>query len=168
METRRHPQVTSLAEVEPVTLSHGEKFGAVRKRLAAASGARELGCSWIEVPPGRQAFPRHYHYGNEEAVFVLSGTGELRLGAQRIPIAGGDYVALPAGGPEGHAIVNTGSAPLQYLGISTAHSTDVVVYPDSGKFSAVGGADMHKGLKAAPFNRLLQDQPGVDYYLGED
>jgi len=148
--------------------SHGARFGGLRKRLAAGSGSKEIGCSWFELPPGRQNFPRHYHFGNEEAFFILSGTGTLRIGEEAIPIGAGDYIACPPGEASAHAILNTGTEPLSYLGISTAHGTDVVVYADSHKYSAVGGADMHKGLKAAPFFKTVKDQPDVDYFLDEE
>ena len=51
----------------------------------------------------------------------------------------------PRGGPEtAHQIVNTGDVTLTYLGISDMPDPDIVEYPDSGKFSALGihpGAD---------------------------
>jgi len=168
MSADRHPQVLNLRDVKPTEFTHGAKFGGTRKRLAATTGSKEIGCSWFEIPPGRQNFPHHYHFGNEEAFFVLSGSGSLRLGDARIPIEAGDYIACPPGSGSAHAIVNTGTEPLRYLGISTAHATDVVVYADSKKFSAVGGADMHKGLKAAPFFKIVKDQPDVDYFLDEE
>jgi len=164
----RHPQVRNLRDLKPIELTQGTRFGFVRKRLSTEVGSRELGASWFEVPPGRQNFPRHYHFGNEEAFYVLSGSGTIRLGDASVPIEAGDFIACPAGAESAHAIVNTGTEPLRYLGISTAHSTDVVVYADSKKFSAVGGADMQKGLKAAPFFRTVKDQPDVDYYLDEE
>lgn len=168
MSADRHPRVLNLRDVKPMEFMHGAKFGGTRKRLAASTGSKDIGCSWFEIPPGRQNFPHHYHFGNEEAFFVLSGSGTLRLGDQRIPIEAGDYVACPGGAESAHSILNTGTEQLRYLGISTANATDVVVYADSKKFSAVGGADMHKGLRAAPFFKIVKDQPDVDYFLDEE
>jgi uncharacterized cupin superfamily protein len=31
------------------------------------------------VPPGRRAWPYHYHLENEEAIYVLEGLGTLRI-----------------------------------------------------------------------------------------
>ncbi len=92
----------------------------------------------------------------------------MRLGDERFPVAAGDFIACPPEVDAAHSIVNTGDVPLAYLGISTANGTDVVVYPDSKKFAAVGGGDVHKGLKAAPFLKLVKDQPSVDYFLDEE
>lgn len=46
-----------------------------RKQLGEAAGGEALGCSLYELPPGENAWPYHYHTANEEAIFVLSGTG---------------------------------------------------------------------------------------------
>lgn len=65
-----------------------------RKKLGDAGGDR-LGCSLYELPPGARAWPYHYHTGNEEALYVLSGAGELRLDGDRYALEPGDYVAFP-------------------------------------------------------------------------
>ena len=87
--------------------SHGEKFGYRRKQLGSAAGGERLGCSLYEVPPGRRAWPYHYHLANEEAVYVLDGSGSLRLGEREVALSRGDYVALPVGEAEAHQIINT-------------------------------------------------------------
>jgi uncharacterized cupin superfamily protein len=164
----RHPQIKNLSEVEANQLSHGSKFAHTRRRIAAAAGSRNLGCSWYELPPGKQNFPHHYHFSNEEAFFVLSGTGQFRLGENVYPISAGDYIACPAGEESGHSIHNSGTEPMTYLAFSTAISTEVVVYPDSNKFSVAAAGDMQKGLKASRFLKILKDQPNVDYFLDEE
>lgn len=164
----RGQHIKNLSEIDAVENSHGQSFASSRKRLAAATGAQQIGCSWYEIPPGKKAFPHHYHFGNEEAFYILSGTGEVRLGDQRYTVSAGDYIACPVGPECAHSLKNTGTEPLRYLGISTANATDVMIYPDSQKVAMVGGADMHKGLKSAPFSKLLKDQPSVDYYLDEE
>lgn len=164
----RHPQIKNVSEIEAVSSLYREKFGTFRKRLAAQCGSKQIACSWFELPPGRQAFPHHYHFGNEEAFFVLSGEGEVRMGDEKFPISAGDYIACPVGPESSHSLKNTGVEPLIYLGISTAFGTDIVVYPDSKKFAATGGGDIHKGLQSAPFNKLVYEQPSVGYYAGED
>ncbi len=45
---------------------HGEKFGHRRKELGSVAGGQRLGRSLYEVPPGRTAFPRHYHLAEKE------------------------------------------------------------------------------------------------------
>src|SRR5215208_2639567 len=44
-----------------------------RARLGRQAGARDLGASLFELPPGSATFPLHAHYANEELLIVLDG-----------------------------------------------------------------------------------------------
>jgi uncharacterized cupin superfamily protein len=160
---RRHPNVVNLSEVEPRSESTG-RFAFSTRWFTRATGAKGVGCSWFEVPPGRTAFPAHYHCANEEAVFVLEGEGTLHLGDRMILIRAGDYATFPVG-PEGaHQIVNTGQAPLRYLAMSTLLPVDVVGYPDSKKV----GVMARPGFGERPWLRsVFKSDSEVDYYSGE-
>ncbi len=119
-----------------------------RKKLAAAAAERRdgedrdpaLGCSLYELPPGKRSWPYHYHTGNAEAFYVLSGTGRLRANDADHPLEPGDYVACPVGPDGAHRVVNDGDDPLRYLAISTMREPDVTVYPDSGKIGVFAGS----------------------------
>ena len=74
-----HPNVVNENELEWGEQSHGERFGYRRKQLGSAACGERLGCSLYEVPPERRAWPYHYHLANEEAIYVLHGSGTLRL-----------------------------------------------------------------------------------------
>lgn len=162
-DTRRHPNVINLAEISPQAgMSHGERFGFSARRLGPLVGARQLGCSWYEVPPGKTAFPFHFHCANEEAMYVLEGEGTLRVGDGRVPVRAGDYIAMPVG-PEGaHQLINTGDAPLRYLCISTMHPVEVAGYPDSDK---VGAMAMKDG--ALVMRKIFPGGATTDYFSGE-
>jgi uncharacterized cupin superfamily protein len=96
--------------------------------------------------------------------FILSGSGEYRLGDKTHPLRAGDVIAAPAGG-EAHQIVNTGSEDLRYLGLSTLGEVDVVDYPDSGKVAVAAG------IKNADFTTATYRGMGriaaADYWDGE-
>ncbi|WP_224333143.1 cupin domain-containing protein [Haloprofundus halobius] len=111
-----------------------------RKKLASAAGGERLGCSLYELPTGGNSWPYHYHTGNEEAIYVLSGRGTLRLGDDEHDLRSGDYVALPAGEAGGHRVGNDADEPLRYLVLSTMDDPDVSVYPDSGKIGIFAGS----------------------------
>jgi uncharacterized cupin superfamily protein len=81
-----------------------EKFGYRRKQLSSAAGGEKLGCSLYEVLPGGKAWPYHYHLGKEEAIYVLIGSGTLRLGEREVALSRGDYVALPVEEAGAHQI----------------------------------------------------------------
>ncbi|HZA13144.1 MAG TPA: cupin domain-containing protein [Myxococcaceae bacterium] len=163
---RRHPNVVNVEELEPRAMSKGSRFACTTRRLGFESGGRGIGCSWYEIQPGRTAFPAHYHCANEEAVFVLEGEGTLRVGQANVALRAGDYVTLPPGPDHAHQIVNTGSAPLRYLALSTLHTTEVVGYPDSGKIGVMAAATPEAMLK--PWVReIFRQDTHVDYYEGE-
>src|SRR5271167_3292078 len=109
-ENRRHPNVVNVDAVSPDEQGQGD-FASRRRRLGPEAGGRALGCSHFEVPPGKTAFPFHFHSGFEEALFVLEGTGTARIGKDRVELRAGDYMAFPAGPDGAHALTNTGTGP---------------------------------------------------------
>ena len=116
-----------------------ERFDARIGQIATKIGAKQLGYNVTAVPPGKRAFPFHSHRVQEEMFFVLEGTGEVRIGAERYPIRGGDIIACPTGGPEtAHQIINTGKTELKYLAVSSRGSAEICEYPDSGKIAGFG------------------------------
>jgi uncharacterized cupin superfamily protein len=166
-QNRRHPNVVNLSELEAQKQEKGKRFGSAFKPLGAATGARGIGCSWYEVPPGRTAYPAHYHCANEEAVFILEGEGTLRIGNERVAIRPGDYMTFPTGPDTAHQLLNTGTVPLRYLALSTLNNVDVVGYPDSGKLGAIARPP-GKGWTEKPWVRsVLPMRASVDYYDGE-
>lgn len=150
------------ADVEPTTLERGEtRFE--RKQLGEAAGGDRLGCSLYELPPGRRSWPYHYHTGNEEAMFVLSGSGSLRLDGESVALAEGDYVALPADERGAHRVINDSDEPLSYLMVSTMREPDVTVYPDSGTFGVFVGSPPG-GRGERPLHGYYRREDSVDYW----
>jgi uncharacterized cupin superfamily protein len=91
---------------------------------------------------------------------ILEGEGELRYGDARYPIRKHDVIACPTGGPEtAHQIVNTGSAEMRYLAVSTLAEVEVCEYPDSQKVLVVSGRRGERGLRA-----VFRAETAVDYY----
>ena len=163
-----HPNVVSEGDLRWNEQSHGEKFGYRRKALGSAAHSEKLGCSLYEVPPGRRAWPHHYHLANEEAIYVLKGSGSLRIGGEEIWISEGDYVALPARAEGAHQLVNSSEAVLRYLCFSTMVEPDVMVYPDSGKVGIFGGAAPGGPKEERTFSKFLRGDAEVGYYDGEE
>ena len=93
---RRHPNVVNADELEPMDNAHGDKFAAKISGLGRAAGGQGVGRNLFEVPAGRTAFPCHYHCANEEALYVLGGTGTLRIGEAKVALRPGDWINIPA------------------------------------------------------------------------
>jgi uncharacterized cupin superfamily protein len=154
----------SEAELEWTELEQGEvRFR--RKQLGEAAGGERLGCSLYELPAGRKSWPYHYHAANEEAIYVLSGAGSIRLDGETYDLEAGTYVPLPVGDAGGHRVINDSDAPLRYLVVSTMEEPDVTVYPDSEKFGVFVGSPPGGGERTLQgFYRVDDD---VDYWCGE-
>lgn len=138
-----------------------------RKQLGAADGGDELGTSLYELPPGGASFPYHYHTGNEEAIYVLAGTGTLRLAGEEHALEPGDYVALPAGEGSAHRVRNDGDEPLRYLVVSTMNEPDAMVYPDSDKVGVLAGAAPGGDAADRTLEGFFRRADAVDYWDGE-
>jgi uncharacterized cupin superfamily protein len=147
-------------------LDEYEDFSYYRKRLGRLTKGEKLGVSLYKLLPGKKAFPYHYHYANEEAIFVLEGSGSLRMNNEEIAITEGDYIALPTGSEFAHQVINTSVNPLIYFCISTLIYPDVVQYPDSRKIGVTAGVS--DGNRAnAELKAYFRKQDQVDYFTDE-
>lgn len=131
-------------------------------RLGTGTAAEKLGVSIDTVAPGMRSCPYHFHYAQEEMFVVIAGTGTLRVAGQMLPIRTGDVIVVPAGPAYPHQIVNTSTAPLQYLSISTRETPEICEYPDSGKYAAFATSD---GMRA--FDGVQRVADNLDYWDGE-
>src|SRR5512145_131740 len=161
-DQKRHPNVVHRGEVSPTPMQKG-KHQMLLRRLGAAAGSQMLGANLTEVAPGGISFPFHYHCATEEAIYVLRGSGQVRIGDATVPIGEGDWVAFPPGPDHPHQVMNDSTEPLVYLAISAkVQSVDVVGYPDSNKVAATAGTF------EKPIHRWISRQgESLDYWAGE-
>ena len=159
--------VMNVADVPLRDNSHGDRFQAKIGSFGRAIGSSGIGCMLHVVPPGKRAFPYHNHHGIHELFVVLEGMGQYRFGEETYPVRAGDVLAAPAGGSEAaHQLINTGDTDLKYLGISTSVATEVVEYPDSGKFAVTSRFD--RSNPAAGGVRFVgRKETSIDYWDGE-
>ncbi len=150
----RHKHVINISDIDEKEVAVEEKFHHAVKGLGSSTGGVQLGCSYFRVAPGRYAFPLHSHHANEEAIFVIEGSGTLTLGPDEIPISAGDYASMPPDRDLPHKLVNSGDVDLVYLCLSTNIVPEITEYPDSGKIGVFGGAE---------WNQVL-----ADFYAGTD
>jgi len=149
MSDRDSAPVVSAADLDWDEYDHSERVFR-RKQLGAAAGGEDLGTSLYELEPGKRTWPRHYHAGNEEAIYVLGG--ELTLYLERGADEGdgevsehrlepSDYAALPSGPDHAHEVEARGDETARFLVISTMNEPDlsVLVERDAAMLFA-GGA----------------------------
>ena len=151
-------RVVNVDDVALERFEQGGRFASDGARLGPLVGAKDLGCSYDVVPPGKCACPFHSHRAEEEMFFVVRGEGTLRYGGETRKIRTGDVICCPTGGPEtAHQIVNDSDAPLAYLSVSTRMPAEVCEYPDSGKVGAFGPGLRH----------MTRAGDAVDYWTDE-
>ena len=114
--------------------------------------------SIYEVPPGKSAYPYHYHLKNEETFYTLSGEGLLKTPDGEKSVSAGDFLFFPANSGGAHKLTNSSATEnLVYIDFDVVHDIDVAVYPDSGKI----------GIWGRDTNRIYDMDSDVDYYFGE-
>lgn len=144
--TEEPPMTTTTPPLSPITHLHdaeehhhsdpdvpgyAQSYRVLTPFMEARGG--RLGVNVTRVPPGHVACPFHHHAREDEAFFILEGTGVLRYGEDLYPLRPGDCVSCPANTQIAHQIANTGQVDLVYLAMGNNDPFEVCVYPDSGK-----------------------------------
>jgi len=159
--------IVNISELPLEHSSKGHLYESADVRIGPMIGVKDLGISYTEVPPGKSSCPFHNHHVEDEMFIVLEGTGTYRFGLDTYPIKAGDVLGAPAGGHEtAHQIINTGSTPLRYYGISTMSLADVCEYPDSGKFGVYSRSTRNPYDKST-VRHLARAGTSLDYWDGE-
>ena len=111
-----------------------------------------------EIPPGKAAYPYHYHVKNEESFYILSGRGLLRTPSGEKEVCAGDFLYFPAGESDAHKLTNISKTEnLVYIDFDTINALDVCFYPDSGKL----------GIWGKNINKCYKSKQDVNYYDDE-
>lgn len=134
--------------------------------MGRQAGARELGASVFEVPPGGSTFPLHAHHANEEILVVLAGSPTLRtIDGERV-LEPGELVCFRTGRTGAHRIDNRTDEPVRVLVVSTMIGPDVVEHVDSQKVYArsfAPGADP----PADAVDVMVKREDSREFYEGE-
>ncbi len=97
------------------------------RALCDVGGVSRIGVGILELPPGSDTRPAHYHTREEEHLYALEGTATLHLGGSTHCLVKGSYVCFPAGQALPHYIENQGSSVFRYLMIGERIGDDEVV-----------------------------------------
>jgi uncharacterized cupin superfamily protein len=156
----------NLDDLEYTSFGKGEKFQARRAPVSPQIGAKKLGYAVIRLQPGKRAWPYHAHHVIEEMFYILSGTGTLRHAGEEYPIRAGDFISAPADPEQAHQIINTSDSELTYIALSNEMTTDVMLYPDSGKYGVWHG-DPSDLRAPGNFRVFARKEDALDYWDGE-
>ena len=150
-----------ITNADKLTVKHQnvhEDYEYYKKTVLSGNNGNKCNVSVYEVPPGKSAYPYHYHYQSEEVFYIISGVGLLRTPDGEITVNAGDILAFPACESGAHKLTNSSETEmLVYIDFGTYHSPEVSFMPDSNKTILYG-----KGLR-----KNMKNGTEVDYYDGE-
>jgi uncharacterized cupin superfamily protein len=102
----------------------------VRQRLGDAGGLTQFGVNLLHLTPGAWSSQRHWHSGEDEFVYVLSGEVTLVTDSGEDVLRAGDCAAFPKNDGNGHHLINKSNAMAMVLEVGTRAKEDVCTYPD--------------------------------------
>ena len=124
-------------------------------RVGPLIGAKDLGLTVYELPPGQSICPYHYEFGFDEWLVVLVGTPTLRSPDGEQELRPWDLAFFPDGEEGAHKVVNRTDEHVRVAILSNKQLPSAAVYPDSDK------------LGVWPSNKIFRIADAVDYYDGE-
>jgi uncharacterized cupin superfamily protein len=102
-----------------------------RKRLGNAAGLTQFGVNLCRLPRGAWSSQRHWHVGEDEFVYVVSGEVVLVTDDGEEILRAGDAVGFPAGEGNGHCLQNRSASDAEVLEIGTrVAGGDTAYYSD--------------------------------------
>ena len=145
-------------DVEPLHKCDHEGYESFRRPLVAKGTAEGCLVTHYEIPPGKAAYPYHYHAKNEECFYIISGKGRLKTPKGEREVLAGEFLYFPANEAGAHKLTNASETEmLVYIDFDTFHDLEASFYPDSGKIGVWG-----KGI-----DQLYETKDQVEYYRGE-
>ncbi len=135
-----------------------EGFEYFKREIVPQSERKQCCVSLYEIPPGKSAYPYHYHMQNEEVFYILKGSGLLKTPSGQRTVSEGDFLFFPANEKGAHKLTNASDSELLiYLDFDTNNPIDVAFYPDSNKMGVFGDT----------LRQLYHTKDQAEYYDGE-
>jgi uncharacterized cupin superfamily protein len=110
-----------------------------RTKLGDAAGLTQFGVNLLRLPPGAWSSQRHWHTGQDEFVYVLSGEVVLVTDGGEEVLRAGDAAGFRAQDPNGHCLQNRSDRDAEILEIGTRVPGDSAHYSDIDMVAPPGG-----------------------------
>jgi uncharacterized cupin superfamily protein len=101
-----------------------------RRKLGDAAGLSQYGVNLLCLPPGAWSSQRHWHFKQDEFVYVVEGEVVLVTNAGEEVLKRGDCAGFKAGDEDGHHLQNRSGADALILEVGTRVEGDRACYPD--------------------------------------
>jgi len=131
-----------------------------RKRLGDAAGLTQYGVNLLRLPPGVWSSQRHWHTGQDEFVYILSGEVVLVTDTGEEILKAGDCAGFKAGDKDGHHLQNRSSTDVLLLEIGTRPATDSGEYPDIDMAFQMGMPPVYTRKDGTPYADIKWRKPG--------
>jgi uncharacterized cupin superfamily protein len=141
--------------------SDPEPYRAGARRFGPDIGARRMGATLYELPPGQSLCPYHYE-SEEEWLLVLRGRLTVRHPDGEDVLGLGDITAFPVGPAGAHKTTNNGGETVRMVMFATSDPIGYCVYPDSDKISFWGDSSDERDHSVR-----VRRGARLDYYDGE-
>ena len=117
-----------------------------RQRLGNEAGLTQFGVNLLRLAPGVWSSQRHWHTGQDEFIYVLSGEVVLVTDGGEEILRAGDAAGFKAGDSNGHCLQNRSDSDAMILEMGTRVLEETVYYSDIDMVASAAG-------KPAPFTR---------------
>jgi uncharacterized cupin superfamily protein len=128
-------------------------------RFGGSLGAKRLGTTLYELPPGEAVCPYHYEHVEEEWLLVLEGNPSVRDPDGEHRLEPMDVVFFPTGPAGAHQVRNDSEETARVLMWGENLHPAATTYPDSNKIGIWTGA--------GEGGKLYRLGTELDYYDGE-
>ena len=98
------------------------------KALSDFGGMAKVGFGILELPPGSNTKPAHFHTHEDEHLYILEGNVILHLGGRRFPLRPGSYVHFPPSQESPHFLANDSREVVRYIMVGERIKNDQVIY----------------------------------------
>ena len=125
-----------------------------RRKLGDAAGLTQFGVNLLRLAPGVWSSQRHWHTGQDEFVYVVSGEVVLVTDAGEEILKPGDCAGFKAGDKDGHHLQNRANADAVLLEIGTRGMADSGEYSDIDMAFEVGAPVMYTRKDGTPYTDI--------------
>jgi uncharacterized cupin superfamily protein len=131
-----------------------------RRRLGAGAGLTQFGVNLLRLPAGAWSSQRHWHFRQDEFVYVLEGEVVLVTGAGEETLKAGDCAGFKAGDEDGHHLQNRSDRDAVILEVGTRVEGDGASYPDIDLVHPAGGVPaMYTRKDGTPYTDIRRRGP---------
>jgi uncharacterized cupin superfamily protein len=133
-----------------------------RRRLGDTAGLSQFGVNLLRLPPGAWSSQRHWHFKEDEFVYVLEGEIVLVTDAGEEVLTRGDCAGFKGGEEDGHHLQNRSDRDALLLEIGTRIEGDGACYPDIDLLAPGHNRAMYTRKDGTPYTDLRRRGPGRD------